>query len=556
MVAKFIKCGRLQSSEELVALLNVLEQHSAAYGLGINYNKTKVIIADREHDNHREIKSIGRCEVVQSFVYLSSLIDNSVTKAVLGDDEMDEKTYEEDVVIRVPSVKQQQNNAVRSLLDRTFSNENTHKARSCFKVTIRKNANSHLTTMREEGVVVKNWLRNATHRKGGRSKKNKQKEESTSKIFKISEYLLKRGCIAMKIKTPGYPAAIGKCRSCRLRQLKHQAVAGKPVETAGSHWRNSAKTGPSQKQSSEDVQRRIDEMYNEINKNQLQKSFSEETVITEVYERQKKANNLMFYNLAEDHNRDLDKAKELIKEITKTDIEIIKTLRIGKRNKNGARALKVVLQNHEDVMTVIRQKKNLNKERKVFVDIDMTNMQLDITKKAREELSRRRQNGEEVFIKDSEATGKFRGGGVLIAIKTEFSARAVNVIPSSVEHLFIEFTLNSQNVIIGGVYLPPLSESEKFIEHVNVVENLFDNHNGYKFIICGDYNLPEAIWSNDEFGVSVSSKPVDPLFTNTLHHSAVTFGIKFDLDTYLDYHEFFYDYKDGNYIALNDYFSQ
>ncbi|VEN48264.1 unnamed protein product, partial [Callosobruchus maculatus] len=59
------------------ALLNVLEQHIAAYDLGINYNKTKVIIVDREHDNHREIKSIGRCEVVQSFVYLGSLIGNS-----------------------------------------------------------------------------------------------------------------------------------------------------------------------------------------------------------------------------------------------------------------------------------------------------------------------------------------------------------------------------------------------------------------------------------------------------------------------------------------------
>ncbi|VEN61012.1 unnamed protein product [Callosobruchus maculatus] len=65
------------SQEERVALLNVLEQHSAAYGLGINYNKTKVMIVDREHDNHREIKSMGRCEVVQSFVYLGSLIDSS-----------------------------------------------------------------------------------------------------------------------------------------------------------------------------------------------------------------------------------------------------------------------------------------------------------------------------------------------------------------------------------------------------------------------------------------------------------------------------------------------
>ncbi|VEN54137.1 unnamed protein product, partial [Callosobruchus maculatus] len=30
------------SQEELVALLNILEQHSAAYGHGINYNKTKI----------------------------------------------------------------------------------------------------------------------------------------------------------------------------------------------------------------------------------------------------------------------------------------------------------------------------------------------------------------------------------------------------------------------------------------------------------------------------------------------------------------------------------
>ncbi|VEN51940.1 unnamed protein product, partial [Callosobruchus maculatus] len=65
------------SQEELLALLNILEQRSAAYGPGINYNKTKVMIVDREHDNHQAIKSVGHCEVVQSFEYLGSLIDNS-----------------------------------------------------------------------------------------------------------------------------------------------------------------------------------------------------------------------------------------------------------------------------------------------------------------------------------------------------------------------------------------------------------------------------------------------------------------------------------------------
>ncbi|VEN47809.1 unnamed protein product, partial [Callosobruchus maculatus] len=58
--------GRTSSSIER------FRTHSVACGLGINYNKIKVIIVDREHDNHREIKLIGRCEVVQSFVYLGS----------------------------------------------------------------------------------------------------------------------------------------------------------------------------------------------------------------------------------------------------------------------------------------------------------------------------------------------------------------------------------------------------------------------------------------------------------------------------------------------------
>ncbi|VEN62663.1 unnamed protein product, partial [Callosobruchus maculatus] len=35
------------------------------------------MIVDREQDNYRAIKSVGRCEVVQSFVYLGSLINNS-----------------------------------------------------------------------------------------------------------------------------------------------------------------------------------------------------------------------------------------------------------------------------------------------------------------------------------------------------------------------------------------------------------------------------------------------------------------------------------------------
>ncbi|VEN41444.1 unnamed protein product, partial [Callosobruchus maculatus] len=43
------------SQEEQVALLNILEQRSAEYGLGINYNKTKVMIVDREQSSRNKV---------------------------------------------------------------------------------------------------------------------------------------------------------------------------------------------------------------------------------------------------------------------------------------------------------------------------------------------------------------------------------------------------------------------------------------------------------------------------------------------------------------------
>ncbi|VEN35962.1 unnamed protein product [Callosobruchus maculatus] len=72
------------SQKELVALLNILEQHSAAYG--INY-KTKVMIVDREHDNHREINCENeiRRRTQQARVAMTKFTkiwrDHNITKA-------------------------------------------------------------------------------------------------------------------------------------------------------------------------------------------------------------------------------------------------------------------------------------------------------------------------------------------------------------------------------------------------------------------------------------------------------------------------------------------
>ncbi|VEN64293.1 unnamed protein product [Callosobruchus maculatus] len=68
------------------------------------------MIVDREHDNHREIKSVGRCEVVPSFVYLGSLIDNS-------------SSCENEIRRRI-----QQARVVMTKLTQKWRNHNTSKA--------------------------------------------------------------------------------------------------------------------------------------------------------------------------------------------------------------------------------------------------------------------------------------------------------------------------------------------------------------------------------------------------------------------------------------------
>lgn len=128
---------------------------------------------------------------------------------------------------------------------------------------------------------------------------------------------------------------------------------------------------------------------------------SEEVIINELFERQRKSNNIMFYNLPESAQaqNDLAKVKEISKEITKEDLNIVKVLRVGKKNKNGARPLKVIYQSPEEASLVIKGKRNINKQRKVFIDVDMTPLQMNNMKKIKEELLNRRKEGEDVFIK-------------------------------------------------------------------------------------------------------------------------------------------------------------
>ncbi|KAI8429179.1 hypothetical protein MSG28_007716 [Choristoneura fumiferana] len=65
------------SRENIAKLLHRIERVSLQFGLKINRQKTKMMIVDRSQNNAPHITEIANCEVVQSYIYLGSLITNT-----------------------------------------------------------------------------------------------------------------------------------------------------------------------------------------------------------------------------------------------------------------------------------------------------------------------------------------------------------------------------------------------------------------------------------------------------------------------------------------------
>jgi len=87
-----------------------------------------------------------------------------------------------------------------------------------------------------------------------------------------------------------------------------------------------------------------------------------------------------------------------------------------------------------------------------------------------------------------------RGGGVLIAVKNQFSCRRLPILENSVEQLFIQISEKSLFLVIGADYIPPASDVNVYDIHFNAIDVLLNNNCHSKFLIFGDYNLPNINW--------------------------------------------------------------
>lgn len=110
-----------------------------------------------------------------------------------------------------------------------------------------------------------------------------------------------------------------------------------------------------------------------------------------------------------------------------------------------------------------------------------------------------------------------RGGGVLIGIIKYIPSSCFTVPFNNVEQIFVQFSIGFNKFMIGSVYVPPHSCSNIYDLHAQTLEYIFKQFPKHTFILCGDYNLPEITWSNDDTGLlyTYTSTPRAPIIPET-----------------------------------------
>jgi len=93
-----------------------------------------------------------------------------------------------------------------------------------------------------------------------------------------------------------------------------------------------------------------------------------------------------------------------------------------------------------------------------------------------------------------------RGGGVLIAVKSDFFCREIETSVDCVEQIFVDIHFEHKHLIIGAVYIPPSSDIAVYDAHCKAIENIISILPNADTLIIGDYNLPNTRWFNESNG--------------------------------------------------------
>lgn len=122
---------------------------------------------------------------------------------------------------------------------------------------------------------------------------------------------------------------------------------------------------------------------------------SGENIMTEIFERQKRVNNIMIFNFnLPTEGSDTAQVATLLTELCDHPVEVSRVTKLGKPNRNGHKPLKVILSDTQLVHMVLKNRYKVLTSRQIYIEADLTPLQLSELKSKREELRTRRANGE------------------------------------------------------------------------------------------------------------------------------------------------------------------
>ena len=105
--------------------------------------------------------------------------------------------------------------------------------------------------------------------------------------------------------------------------------------------------------------------------------------------------------------------------------------------------------------------------------------------------------------RDPLSTGKFRGGGTLIAVSNHLSSKRKLDIGNDLEQLWVSVCINNTSVCVGVVYIPPDSADNVIViqKHIDSVLDIVSSLAPQSIhLLFGDYNQPGLIWKSTSFG--------------------------------------------------------
>lgn len=187
---------------------------------------------------------------------------------------------------------------------------------------------------------------------------------------------------------------------------------------------------------------------------------------------------------------------------------------------------------------------------------------------------------------------------MLVAVRKNLCSKFIPCEITLFNQVFVLLRFRDISYVIGGCYIPPSSDRIFYESHCTSVELVMSLHPDAHLILCGDYNLPEAEWSNVDNGLRVEcpngssavtlvdsftfldllqmnyvrntrgrlldlvfahvgdvsvSCSVDPLLPANVNHTPLDIMLtSADCDS-MNYEEYFYDFKNADYLAINNF---